>query len=505
MNESGMRAGSRPLPAAPLANVVDLRRIAFIAWLNRMGLGVLFICAWVFFLMGTGLLVHFGNQGPLHLRIAGYAFVALLALNVATLLIAHRSGEYDQSSSRLLLCIWLTNFAVFAAHTVLLAIPGGVSAEVAMLLDILPAASADGLYVPPIAFFAFASSVTLVGTVIAWKLIAMRAAPDAPHFVTLRKLNKLHGSRAANDMLRPRLGVPTTALAEGKFDLRSLRRYHAVHVISALSIMIFLIFLESNNSLSETLKLWMVGLPALIALFWSSYHVYQFFSTPSQTALEALRNDKRSPVVWLRSFIDEAEGGAQDIFTRRSIWWLFWMLDSKSRSSNTEPETGRLEQLIVDKLRDVGPVVGLGNPRDISPEAGIARAYLKGDDWKSSLLALLEPAELIVALAGPTAGLEWELEEIAKRGLAERLIVILPDGDKELRIDLLRGAFSRSPWADALGSADVARSTVLAFAPEGRLICCQSNFSDQVKIEAALIYGMHASLTNRQAATARAA
>jgi hypothetical protein len=124
----------------------------------------------------------------------------------------------------------------------------------------------------------------------------------------------------------------------------------------------------------------------------------KYFAAP---AGEALAQDHRRPVVWLRSFhIDERD--AENIIDREV------------------PLT--FEEVATGSLSRYGPVVAIGRPGEPLPPLGALREYV-GDDWQSRVRELLCLAAIIVIVFDDTPGLLWELKTVMDAKLYERLIL----------------------------------------------------------------------------------
>jgi hypothetical protein len=114
------------------------------------------------------------------------------------------------------------------------------------------------------------------------------------------------------------------------------------------------------------------------------------------TADEVMASDTRAPVLYLRAFEDDDEASI-------------------------------LEYRLVEVMQEVGPFVAVGRPGDKLPPLGASRSYQPDANWQSYVLDLLDRAVLVVMLAGRTQGLQWELEQCAKRIEPSKLVVLVPN------------------------------------------------------------------------------
>lgn len=137
----------------------------------------------------------------------------------------------------------------------------------------------------------------------------------------------------------------------------------------------------------------------------------------SRTNIEvATKRDDRAPVVYLRPFGMEAEKVKG---TRRDpLDWLFDVTDRKQR----------LDQIVLDEMTAVGPVIGLGNPRDTWQPTGIAREYAPDAAWKDRIASIISRAKRIVLTIADTPHMVFEIEEIARLQRAGDTLFLLPPG-----------------------------------------------------------------------------
>lgn len=125
------------------------------------------------------------------------------------------------------------------------------------------------------------------------------------------------------------------------------------------------------------------------------------------SAEDVLVEDRRSPVLILRSFADE------DL-----------RLPAALRTSIFMP-LPRVEDALRHPLSAFGPVVALGLPGEL-PQTGAARFSFSHEDWTSQVSALLRTARLVVVIAHAVSpGLLWELKEILAHVRPDRVLVCL--------------------------------------------------------------------------------
>jgi hypothetical protein len=132
----------------------------------------------------------------------------------------------------------------------------------------------------------------------------------------------------------------------------------------------------------------------------------------SYRAQEVRAQDMRPPVLFLRSFIDE------DLALKRRSGFFIDVLNI-SRT---------LEEVVVDRMWSVGPVVAIGRPvAELSP-LGAAREYIDGPDWQSRVATLVSECSLVVSVLGETEGLLWEYRRLAAGQTP--LLLVVPHGNE---------------------------------------------------------------------------
>jgi hypothetical protein len=96
--------------------------------------------------------------------------------------------------------------------------------------------------------------------------------------------------------------------------------------------------------------------------------------------------------------------------------------------------TIRFEEIVVPIVWRYWPVFGIAIPNQQQPPAGAVRVPTS-EDWQSDILRLSSTAERIIAVAGFTSGLRWEVEQVVQPPLIHKLIVLFPPEPKSLLQD----------------------------------------------------------------------
>jgi hypothetical protein len=127
---------------------------------------------------------------------------------------------------------------------------------------------------------------------------------------------------------------------------------------------------------------------------------------------EAIEQDRRPPVLYLRAFRDEAA-------TRRSRTRV------GHASINVDYSLGE-EECLREELTKIGPFVAIGHPGDPLPQLGASRIYVEDADWRSVVIGLMDQAAALVIRIGGGEGLAWEIGQALTRFPPERLLFVVP-------------------------------------------------------------------------------
>jgi hypothetical protein len=116
---------------------------------------------------------------------------------------------------------------------------------------------------------------------------------------------------------------------------------------------------------------------------------------------ETLSQDKRPPIVYLRSF---------------------------DADDKAEPD----EHVLAKILQETGPFIAIGRPGDtLPPFGGASRFYVEDENWRQVVADLLDRAALVVLRAGKTEGLSWEVSQCRARLSTGKLAILVPSDKSE--------------------------------------------------------------------------
>jgi len=139
------------------------------------------------------------------------------------------------------------------------------------------------------------------------------------------------------------------------------------------------------------------------------------------TVEEAMLRDRRLPLLYLRSFDQEANTFA---YVSREDAEKYSEITSYSRALAFNLT---LEQFLAREInRKVGPLIALGNPTDYLQPEGAARTYAADKNWQEYFTDLSSRSAAILMQMGNSGNLNWELVSLRTRGLQDRLFVVTP-------------------------------------------------------------------------------
>lgn len=136
---------------------------------------------------------------------------------------------------------------------------------------------------------------------------------------------------------------------------------------------------------------------------------------------QAQATDPRRPVLFLRSFRDDAVA-----LRPPTSGFPFRLFNYAERNKS-------LDELLLEEGTSLGPVVALGNPTDAIPPYGAARGYFQDSDWQNMVARLMEQAIAIVICVDDTESLWWEIEFVVEHKYLDKTLFLLHpkyDSDK---------------------------------------------------------------------------
>jgi hypothetical protein len=149
----------------------------------------------------------------------------------------------------------------------------------------------------------------------------------------------------------------------------------------------------------------------------------------SSSVEEAIQADPRAPVLYLRPFMQEM---VPFVTGKKSTHGRYLSVARNAISAADDDATDwkiavRFEEYFRGPLEaEVGPFVALGNPEDYLPPEGAARTYSSDSEWRARVERLVAACSCMVAEAGISSNLEWELRYLRQEGLQSKLFIMTP-------------------------------------------------------------------------------
>jgi hypothetical protein len=204
------------------------------------------------------------------------------------------------------------------------------------------------------------------------------------------------------------------------------------------------------------------------------------------TAESALSLDKRPPVLFLRSFVDDER--VRFLFAQRALFDF------------------SLEARLATHFFKTGPFIAVDSPKHTAA-IGAARASLPDTEWQGTVVEWMRAARLIVLLAGLTHWVRWEMRQIVELGCTQKLIILMPELSRwkefklrltrdfisamdiaRKRLAIIRETFSGSPWEASINEPCVPEKEIrsLMFGPDGQVtaVCARSRSRDCYQLAA---------------------
>jgi len=186
----------------------------------------------------------------------------------------------------------------------------------------------------------------------------------------------------------------------------------------------FLYFFEPGgipDSLTYPLLItFVLALPSLVIPFFGSELIETGRRMRAQNAISVLSEDRRAPVLYLRSFDDD---DLQDPTLPSLFSVLFFALRPPFVRH-------RYEASLTKALSQIGPVICIGKPGESLPEIGAARIYVSNGEWQKAVEYFLSEAQAVVFTIGHTEALWWEVETVFNNYSLQRILLFVPYAEK---------------------------------------------------------------------------
>lgn len=134
---------------------------------------------------------------------------------------------------------------------------------------------------------------------------------------------------------------------------------------------------------------------------------------------QALQNDPRAPVLYLRAFENEDEMFVSLSYDESQ------QLGVPIRNLSAWRHPATLEEYFAQEIkRSVGPFIALGDPYDYAPPGGAEREYFEDDGWQDVFRDLAHRSRFLLMRPEHASNLLWELQFIRNSGLLGNLFIV---------------------------------------------------------------------------------
>jgi hypothetical protein len=199
------------------------------------------------------------------------------------------------------------------------------------------------------------------------------------------------------------------------------------------------------------------------------------------TVAEALAKDPRPPIIYLRPFKADTlafrtiDSNAQlMMLSRLGVWGLLAWLAGFGRAK-------RSEELLVEVVEALGPVVAIGRPGEKVPQLGATRLYV-GDEWKDVVRDYMRRSRLVLMVAGSTPHFAWEIGEVFRNEPFVPTIIMLPffKSYRQAEVDNFVSAFDGSSGLNA--PRDLRKIRAVYFPDRSTMMPIENDGSREEKI-----------------------
>jgi hypothetical protein len=166
------------------------------------------------------------------------------------------------------------------------------------------------------------------------------------------------------------------------------------------------------------------------------------------SAEEVMAKDPRPPILYLRSFDDEAQratvlGRFAYIRNPRGFYVAAGapasaLMSDRERTRMMIGSTRSVvdeQRVFADYFSSLRPYVAVGRPGELFENAdlGAAKLFVPDDAWQETVIELIDASAAIVLDVATSQGLVWEIEQVVSRVRPRKILLILPRSKKEYR------------------------------------------------------------------------
>jgi hypothetical protein len=197
----------------------------------------------------------------------------------------------------------------------------------------------------------------------------------------------------------------------------------------------------------------------------------QYLQPSAQSVLD---HDHRAPILFLRSFVDDAAATSASVGI--GPFGFARLLDFS------------LETRLASYLMGIGPFIAVGSPQDRLPPLGAPRMNLRDDNWHLFVERMIAESQLIVMLVGTTEWITWEFKTVLQAQATGKLLLLFPrpplvppvHGDLVKRRTMeryehLKTALGETRWEKTFGSIEHPERLIgVTLSNDGSLVAVES-------------------------------
>lgn len=183
---------------------------------------------------------------------------------------------------------------------------------------------------------------------------------------------------------------------------------------NALQFGAFGLFLQLNQRSPSFRDILVVSLEILVLTGIGRFLMRRYGAKVQALKANDVSDFRGNAAIYLRPFAHDGEIGPPvlDGFVFESMFFNAWTTESA----------------LVRAVEKVRPVFAVRDPRRPGPDLGAHRVSVS-DDWKTSVLAMMDEAEIVILRvpdSADTVGTLWEIEQAVKRVPSEKLLFMFP-------------------------------------------------------------------------------
>ena len=140
------------------------------------------------------------------------------------------------------------------------------------------------------------------------------------------------------------------------------------------------------------------------------------------TGEELLEQDKRSPVLLLRSF--GRDNISHTVYNKIRARDYFGLEPGIKAIGRVLKGNIGFEELLEEQFKPLGPFIAIGRPGEKLQAVGASRLYETDDTWKERVSELVDKSSAIIIVLDQTPGLMWELSHLTDVQIRKKVLLL---------------------------------------------------------------------------------